>query len=84
MELPPEGRVRKPEEGENIPFSYFATTLLYLRSMALVWNFHPYGTRTLNKYSERSSPFEDLNGFRYHDNWLQNMLIAASMGGRRL
>ncbi len=59
------------------------STLLYLRSMALVWNFHPYGTRTMSKNPDRFSPFEDINGFRYHDNWLQNMLIAASMGGCR-
>lgn len=28
------------------------------------------------------SPFEDLNGFRYHDNWLHNFLIASSLNGR--
>ena len=25
----------------------------------------------------------DLNGFQYHDNWLQNLLVAASLGGQR-
>jgi hypothetical protein len=55
---------------------------LYIRAMALVWNFHPYGTRTRSMYPNRSSPFEDINGFRYHDNWLQNMMIAASMAKR--
>ncbi len=30
---------------------------LYLRSMALVWNFHPYGARTRSDCSERMSPF---------------------------
>ncbi len=55
---------------------------LYLRSMALVWNFHPYGARTRSNCSERMSPFTDLNGFRYHDNWLHNLLIASSMNGR--
>ena len=29
---------------------------LYLRSMALVWNFHPYGTRTCSEGSVRMSP----------------------------
>jgi len=57
------------------------SSLLYLRSMAPVWNFHPYGTKTVGKNPDRFSPFEDLNGFRYHDNRLQNMLIAGSMGG---
>ncbi len=56
---------------------------LYVRAMALVWNFHPYGQKTQNKYGPRTSPFERLNGFRYHDNWLENMMIAASLGGRR-
>lgn len=54
---------------------------LYLRSMALIWNFHPYSSRTKVNDSSRSSPFEDLNGFRYHNNWLRNLLIAGSMNG---
>lgn len=62
----------------------YTSTLLYLRSMALIWNFHPYGKRTMSRSTDRgSSPFEDINGFCYHDNWLQNMLIAASMRGYR-
>ena len=55
---------------------------LYLRSMALIWNFHPYGTKTRSKCSTKISPFNDLNGFSYHDNWLHNLLIASSMNGR--
>lgn len=54
---------------------------LYVRSMALIWNFHPYGTRTLRQDPDRCSPFKDINGFCYHENWLQNMLVASSMGG---
>lgn len=56
---------------------------LYLRSLALLWNFHPYGARTRSECSARISPFTDLNGFRYHDNWLHNLLIASSMNGRQ-
>ena len=55
----------------------------YLRSMALIWNFHPYGARTRSKDPSRHSPFVDLNGWSYHDNWLHNLLIASSMNGRR-
>ena len=40
-----------------------ASARLYLRAMALVWNFHPYGTRTCSDDSERMSPFKELNGF---------------------
>ncbi len=56
---------------------------LYLRSMALIWNFHPYGARTRSEDSARISPFTDLNGFRYHEKWLHNLLIASSMNGRK-
>lgn len=53
------------------------------RAQALLWNFHPFGARTRRADASRSSPFGDLNGFHYHDNWLHNLLIAASLGGRR-
>lgn len=55
---------------------------LYVRAMALVWNFHPYDRRTQQKYGVGGSPFERLNGFRYHDNWLENLMVAASLRGR--
>lgn len=67
---------------------YFHGTLesarLAVRAMALLWNFHPYGTRIRRDFPARRSPFHDLNGFQYHDNWLHNLLIASSMGGRKL
>ena len=69
------------------PMQYFhgstASARLYLRAMALVWNFHPYGAKTRSNCPERMSPFTDLNGFSYHDNWLHNLLIASSMNGRQ-
>jgi hypothetical protein len=57
---------------------------LAVRAWALQWNFHPYGPRLRQDQPSRSSPFADLNGFRYHSNWLQNLLVASSMGGLRL
>jgi len=54
------------------------TANLFVRAIALVWNFHPYCKKV-----KRHSPFEDLNGFIYHQNWLENMMIATSLGGRR-
>lgn len=57
---------------------------LYVRAMAMMWNFHPYDRRTQSKYGLGVSPFEQFNGFRYHDNWLENLLIAASIGGRKV
>jgi hypothetical protein len=59
------------------------STRLSLRSMTLIWNFHPYGTRTRYNQPDIVSPFHRLNKFVYHDNWLQNLLIAGSMGGWR-
>lgn len=56
---------------------------LAMRSMALIWNFHPYGLRARPSAGRTASPFSELNGFCYHDNWLQNLLIASSMGGWR-
>ena len=54
---------------------------LAARAMALLWNFHPYGSRTRSGAKGCVSPFDDLNGFQYHDNWLHNLLIAASRAG---
>ncbi|MEI6258392.1 MAG: hypothetical protein WCR46_00595 [Deltaproteobacteria bacterium] len=53
------------------------SALLYLRSMAMIWNFHPYSTRACYE-GARASPFEALNGFQYHSNWLQNMQLCRS------
>jgi len=61
-----------------------ASARLAVRAWALLWNFHPYGPRMRHDHPGRSSPFADLNGFHYHSNWLQNLLIASSMGGLRL
>ena len=32
-------------------------------------------------YKDYMCPAEKVNGFRYHDNWLHNLLISASSGG---
>lgn len=53
-----------------------------VRAMALLWNFHPYCRKTQDREPHSMSPFEDLNGFRYHDHWLRNLMIAASLNGR--
>jgi len=52
-----------------------------VRAWALFHNFQPYCPRA--KIREKyQSPFHKLNGFVYHDNWLQNLLVASSLGGR--
>jgi hypothetical protein len=53
------------------------------RAMALLWNFHPFCRKTRTAMEGCLCPFEQLNGFRYHDNWVRNLLIASSLNGRR-
>ncbi len=48
-----------------------------VRSMAMLWNFHPYVKRMFSKKSSRISPFHDVNGFVYHENWLHNFLVSS-------
>lgn len=52
------------------------------RSWALLHNFQPYCPRAKIAQTYKS-PAHKLNGFVYHDNWLHNLLISASMGGYR-
>lgn len=54
-----------------------------VRSMALLWNFHPFCRKTQQQNGGCLCPFEQLNEFRYHDHWLRNFLIASSLNGRR-
>jgi len=53
-----------------------------VRAWALLHNFLPYGPRTGNT-NPYQSPAHQLNGRVYHEDWLQNLLISASMGGWR-
>jgi len=53
-----------------------------ITAFCIAHNFRPYAPATMKKKNIRS-PFEKLNGFQYHDNWLQNMLIATSRNGYR-
>jgi len=56
---------------------------LSIRGWALIQNFAPSNPRTVYKYNGFQSPAERLNSFRYHDNWLHNLTISASLGGYR-
>jgi hypothetical protein len=51
-----------------------------LRGWGLLHNFCPFGPRA-GKPREFESPAHRLNRKRYHDDWLQNLLISASLGG---
>lgn len=54
-----------------------------VKALALLINFMPYEPRTLHNYSANQflSPFERINGFRYRDDWLENLLVASSLNG---
>jgi hypothetical protein len=54
-----------------------------LRGWALIHNFAPSCPETVRQTPELRSPAERLNGRRYHTEWLQNLLISASLGGYR-
>jgi hypothetical protein len=51
-----------------------------VRAYCLLSNFRPAAYNPIAGYksSATRSPFEQLNGFTYHDCWLQNLLIATS------
>jgi hypothetical protein len=54
-----------------------------LRGWALLHNFAPSCPETVRESPGLRSPAERLNGMRYHPEWLQNLLISASLGGYR-
>lgn len=56
---------------------------LNCRSWALLYNFTPWNPEISKVNEGWNSPAERLNKFRYHDNWLENALISASLGGYR-
>ena len=51
---------------------------LSIRAWALAHNFLPYCSRTA-QYKSFSSPVHQLTKSTYHNNWLQNLLISASL-----
>jgi hypothetical protein len=60
-----------------------ATAELNIRGWALIYNFAPSNPMTVKKHLGKKSPAERLNGFSYQDNWLENLLVSASLQGVR-
>jgi hypothetical protein len=54
-----------------------------LRGWALIQNFAPSCPEVVRESPGLRSPAERLNGKRYHPDWLQNLLISASLAGYR-
>jgi hypothetical protein len=57
---------------------------LSIRGWALIQHFAPSNPRTILKHQNFQSPAERLNKFRYHQNWLHNLMISASLGGYKM
>ena len=53
-----------------------------VRAWAILWNFCPSSPITVKKHKGKLSPAERLNKKSYADNWLENLLISASMNGK--
>ena len=56
---------------------------LALRSWAPLHNVHPHCPRATPRGQDWTCAAQKLNGFRYSDNWLENLRIASSMAGYR-
>jgi hypothetical protein len=56
---------------------------LHCRAWALLWNFAPWHPATTRQNNDWRCPAERINRHRYHECWLQNLLISASLGGYR-
>jgi hypothetical protein len=55
----------------------------HTRAWSLLWNFTPWHPATARVNQDWRSPAERLNRHRYHDSWLQNLLVSASLDGYR-
>ena len=76
------GMNRYFDHGQHLHGSLEACRL-HCRAWALLWNFAPWHPATARQNQGWRCPAERLNQHRYHDCWLQNLLISASLGGYR-
>ena len=55
----------------------------HCRAWAVLHNFRTWNPATVRANDGWRSPAERLNRHRYHDGWLHNLLVSASLGGYR-
>lgn len=55
----------------------------HCRAWALLHNFTPWSPATVRANEGWQSPAERLNQHRYHEDWLHNLLVSASLAGYR-
>ena len=70
------------EDGQHLHGSQGACAR-HVRAWALLHNFRPWNPATARANGGWRSPAERLNKHRYHDGWLHNLLVSASLGGYR-
>ena len=70
------------EAGQHLHGSE-AASRRHCRAWALLWNFAPWHPRVARQKRGWRSPAERLNQHRYHECWLQNLLVSASLNGYR-
>ena len=58
--------------------STIRATTLNFRAFALIYNFSLSAPKTCRENENLKSPMARLNGFVYHTNWLENLMIATS------
>jgi len=76
------GMNRYFDQGQHLHGSHEACRL-HCRAWALLSNFAPCHPATARENQGWRCPTERLNHQRYHDCWLQNLLISASLGEYR-
>jgi hypothetical protein len=76
------GMSRYFEDGQHLHGSVGACGQ-HVRAWALLQNYRPWGPEAVRDNDGWRSPAERLNGYGYHADWLQNLQIAASLGGYR-
>jgi len=73
------GMNRDFDAGQHLHGSHEASRF-HFRAWALLWNFAPWNPAATRDNHGWRSPAERLNRLHYHDSWLQNLLISASLG----
>jgi hypothetical protein len=68
------------EDGQHLHGSP-AACARHCRAWALLHNFRPWSPAAARANGGWRSPAERLNKHRYHDDWLQNLLVSASLAG---
>jgi len=72
------------DDGGHLHGSHAACDQQHCRAWALLHNFTPWHPATSQENDGWQSPAERLNHHRYHENWLHNLLVSASLGGLTL